>query len=122
MDIPELEGYFPQSADDRTVQIRVTTALEQIALHVENYYQSSMSKGSQPVVSKLAYFNSPYLPQKLSTLLPTSRISISLIKHTLGQLITSSIAFTTRPDSSLLPTEFVLLPSTTSHEPMNSGK
>ncbi len=106
-----LENYLPQSADDKTVQNNVKTMLDQVELYVENFYQNHSGLSSVRPHTDIAAFNSPNLPNSLATLLLQSRHATFLIKHALAQFITSSISPRSRPGSSLLPDEFMLVPA-----------
>ena len=106
------DNYLPQSADDRTIQHRVKSTLDQIELHVENFYLNSSSSALGPDNGELAVFDSPYLSASLASLLPHSRNKLSIIKHALVQSVTSSLSPTADPTRSLIPTEYTLLPST----------
>ena len=106
------ENYLPQSADDRTVQQRAKATLDQIELHVENFYRNSSSSAARPDNAELAAFDSPYLPAALASLLPRSKNRVNIIKHALAQCIVPSISPTAIPARSLLPTEYALLPHT----------
>lgn len=106
------ESYLPQSADDRTVQQKAKATLDQIELHVENFYRSSSSSAARPDNAELAAFDSPYLPAALASLLPRSKNRVNIIKHALAQCIVASISPTASPARSLLPTEYALLPHT----------
>ena len=105
------ENYLPQSADDRTVQQRAKATLDQIELHVENFYRNS-SSAARPDNAELAAFDSPYLPAALASLLPRSNNRVNIIKHALAQYIVPSILPSASPARSLLPTEYALLPHT----------
>ena len=105
------ENYLPQSADDTTIQHKVRSTLDQIELHVENFYRDSSSASRLDNV-ELAKFDSPYLSASLETLLPRSRNNVNIIKHALAQSVTASISTTANSTRSLLPTEFSLLPNT----------
>ena len=105
------ENFLPQSADDKTVQNNVKTTLDHIELHVENFYQNASASGARSADAELATFNSPYLPSSLAALLPQTNNRVLLIKHALAHFITSCISATASPDWSLLPEDFVLLPS-----------
>ena len=121
-----LDNFLPQSADDKTVQNNVTTTLDQIELHVENFYQNTPAPGAGSADAELATFNSPYLPNPLATLLPQTSNKVLLIKHALAHFVSSCISATAGPDWSLLPDDFVLLPSTirsaTSSRSMRPGE
>ncbi|KAL2046616.1 hypothetical protein ABVK25_011697 [Lepraria finkii] len=105
------ENFLPQSADDKTVQNNVKTTLDHIELHVENFYQNASASGARSADAELATFNSPYLPSSLAALLPQTNNRVLLNKHALAHFITSCISATASPDWSLLPEDFVLLPS-----------
>lgn len=107
-----LENHIPQSADDKTVQNAAKNTLDQIELHVENFYQGVARSSPRPVEADVATFNSPYLSASLGALLAQSRNAVPLIKHALTHFITDSISLIANPKSTLLPDEFVLLPST----------
>ena len=106
------DNYIPQSADDRTIQQKVRSTLDQIELHVENFYRNSSSSALGPDSGKLAVFDSPHLSASLASLLPHSRNKLSIIKHALVQSVTSSLSPTADSARSLIPTEYTLLPST----------
>lgn len=108
------ENYLSQSADDGTIQQKVKSTLDQIELHVENFYRNSSSSAVRPDDAELAVFNSPYLPAPLASLLPRSNNRVNIIKHALAQSITSSISPSASSAHSLLPAEYALLPSTVS--------
>ncbi|CAF9942007.1 hypothetical protein IMSHALPRED_003148 [Imshaugia aleurites] len=106
------ENYLPQSADDKTIQQKAKSTLDQIELHVENFYRNSSSSAPRPDNAELAVFDSPYLPAPLTSLLPRSKNKVNIMKHALAQSVTSSISPSASPARSLLPTEYVLLPNT----------
>ena len=106
------ENYLPQSADDRTVQQKAKATLDQIELHVENFYRNSSSPAARPDNAELAAFDSPYLPAALASLLPRSKNRVNIIKHALAHCIVPSNSPTASPARSLLPTEYALLPHT----------
>ena len=106
------ENFLPQSADDRTVQQKAKATLDQIELHVENFYRNSSSSAARPDNAALAAFDSPYLPGALASLLPRSNNRVNIIKHALAQYTIPSILPSASPARSLLPTEYALLPHT----------
>ena len=110
-DIVAYDRYLPPSADDKAIEQRAKNTLDQIELHVENYYQNTSNTNTIPNDRELASFNSPYLPRSLASVLSHSRNGTTLIKHVLAYLIISSISPNAKPGSSLLPAEFVGLPS-----------
>ena len=100
------EPYLPQSADDRTVQQKAKSTLDQIELHIENFYRNSPSSAARPDDAGLALFNSPYLPAPLASLLPRSKNRVNIMKHALAQSVTSSISPSASTTQSLLPPEY----------------
>lgn len=107
----DYERYLPPSADDKAVEQRTKNTLDQIELHVENYYQNTSNTSARPNETELASFNSPYLPESLASMLLHSRDKTTLIKHVLAYLVISRISPSAKPGSSLLPAEFIGLPS-----------
>lgn len=106
------ETYLPQSADDGTVQQKAKGILDQVELHIENFYRNSSSATLRPDSAELGAFDSPYLPASLATLLPRSKNKVNIMKHALAQSMTSCISPNASPVRSLLPTEFATLPNT----------
>ena len=113
IDTSEYERYLPPSADDKAIEQRTMNTFDQIELHVENYYQNISNTSTRPNDRELASFNSPYLPKSLASMLSHSRDGTTLIKHVLAYLVISSISPSAKPGSSLLPAEFVGLPTST---------
>lgn len=93
------------------MQNEVKTVLDQIELHVENFYQNTQASGSRLADAELAMFDSPYLPSSLASLLPQTNNSMPIIKHALAHFITACITTPSDTDWSLLPKDFVLLPN-----------
>ena len=120
------ENYLPQSADDSTVKQRVRITLEQIAFHIETFYQSLSDVGTPNFDEQLAMFDSPYLPTPLVTLFNQSKDKTPLIMHSLAYFVTLSISPINGTEQSLLPIEFVTLPSSVgcleSNVSANAGK
>ena len=106
-----LETYLPQSADDNAVKIKVATLLEQIQLHVENFYHNSTASNSEASAVELTKFDSPELPEPLRISMRQPRRQIPSITHCLTRSIVSSIMPDTDPEQSLLPPDFVALPN-----------
>ena len=120
------ENYLPHSAEDNTVKQRARTILEQIGFHVETFYQSSYDVNTRNLDDQLAMFDSPYLPTPLATLLNQSKDKLPLIMHSLAYFVTLSISPINGTEQSLLPIEFVMLPSSVgcveSNVSANAGK
>ncbi|KAG8527806.1 uncharacterized protein KY384_007960 [Bacidia gigantensis] len=105
-----IPSFLPQAADDRTVQTKAKTLLDQIELYVENFYQDSPKSGSKVASADLTAFNSPFLENALSTLLSQATRSTPFIKHGLAYFITTSLLPMENSDATLLPEEFITLP------------
>ena len=110
---PSVENYLPQSADDQTIRTRAQTVLDQIELHVENFYQDVRQPRARLSDIDLDFFSSLYLPNPLGTLLHQSKDSKYLIKHALAQFIGSKISLFERSEWSLLPDDFLIAPKAT---------
>ena len=109
-----LENHLPRSAEDITVAQRARTTLEQICFHVETFYRGLSDDGTPNSDDQLAVFDSPYLPTPLVTLLTLSKNKTPLIMHSLAYLVTLSISSINVTEHSLLPIEFITLPSSLS--------
>lgn len=107
-----MESYLPQSADDKALRDNVSTLLEQVQLHVENFYHNSTASITEAVGVELTKFDSPDLPGPLRASMRRSGSQIPLITHCLTRSIVSSIMPDTEPERSLLPLDFVALPNT----------
>lgn len=105
------ENYLPQSAEDITVKQRARTTLDQICFHVETFYRRLSDFGTPNFDDQLAMFDSPYLPTPLVTLLTQSKNKTPLIMHSLAYFVTLSISPINFTEHSLLPIEFITLPS-----------
>ena len=114
----ESGSYLPQSADDATVQTNVKTLLDQVELHVENFYQNSPS--GRVSSEDVSMFDSPGLPNPPITLLAQGTDAISVIKHALAESTVSAMSWKHSRLNSLLPDEYVSLP-TASGLTKNSG-
>lgn len=106
-----LENHLPQSADDKAVKTKVATLLEQVQLHVENFYYNATTSIPEAVAVELIRFDSPDLPNPLTASMQRSGYQILLITHCFTRSIISSIMPDTDPERSLLPLDFVALPS-----------
>ena len=107
----DFETYLPQSADDITLRNNVRTMLDQVELHVENFYQTTSRSGSRSNDSTFTMFDSQDLQHPLSALLMHSSAALPLIKHALTYFITAKISLNGQLDSTFLPDEFITLPS-----------
>lgn len=106
------EKYVSQSADDDTIKQKAKSTLDQIELHIENFYRNSSSSTVWPDDAELAVYNSPFLPAALASLLPRSKNRVNIMKHALAQSVSSSISPSASSAQSLLPAEYALLPNT----------
>lgn len=121
-----LESYLPQSADDKAVTVKVAILLEQVQLHVENFYYNATASIPEAVAVELIKFDSPDLPNPLTVSMQRSGYQILLITHCLTRSIISSIMPDTDIERSLLPLDFVALPNSIklskSTKPGNASK
>ncbi|EFE29464.1 uncharacterized protein ARB_03671 [Trichophyton benhamiae CBS 112371] len=106
-----LGSYIPTPADDKTVESRILTVFDHLALHVENYYTSSSpsnfeSEHLSQCVAMLSSYNSPFLPAPVVSLLSQSNDREPIIKHCLVQ--------------SLIPATFHAAPSSASRSEVTS--
>lgn len=84
-----LGNYIPSPADDKTVQNRVLTIFEQVALHVENYYSNNPPIYTQDAAA-LESYNSPFLPVSMLSLLSRPGGRIAVLKHCLTRTLLSA--------------------------------
>ena len=105
-----IDGYLPQSADDATIRKDVKTMLEQVEVHVENFYQNVSGSIPQKTDVDIALFDSPNLPNPLSSLLAQAKSATPTIKHALAYFTTCAITSSGQLDSSFLPREYLVLP------------
>lgn len=91
-----MDSYIPHPAEDQDVRSRVLTVIDQIALHVENYYsQNSFSNTetslSAGIAAMISSYDSPFLPLPMISLLAHRPARIPAIKHSLVRSIFSAI-------------------------------
>ncbi|KAL9001441.1 MAG: hypothetical protein Q9169_000016 [Polycauliona sp. 2 TL-2023] len=108
-------NFLPQSADDSTVRGHAKTVLDQLGFYIENFYQNDARSVSRPSETEIETFDSQSLPGQLVILLRTTKNPTSLIQHALAHMVIESISLTGNPAHSLLPTDFILLPSNIAH-------
>ena len=106
-----VDNFLPQSVDDKTIQAKVKTMFVHIELHVENFYQNAAAPSSKLDHAGISAFDSPYLPSTLPSLLTRTENRMLLIQHALAHFITACISTSADPEQSLLPLDFVALPS-----------
>lgn len=107
----KFDSDLPPSEDDYTIQNDIKGMLEQIVLHVDNYYNSTASKIPHEARVELESFStSDSLP--LIELLSDALSSHSVIQYCLTRQILNRISPHCDPASSFLPMSFVVLPST----------
>ncbi|EZF30586.1 hypothetical protein H101_05786 [Trichophyton interdigitale H6] len=90
-----LGNYIPTPVDDKTVESRILTVFDHLALHVENYYTSSPPSNSESehlsrCAAMLSNYNSPFLPAPVASLLSQSNDREPIIKHCLVQSLISA--------------------------------
>lgn len=115
--------HLPQPADDSTLRHKAKTLLQQIDLHVENFYSdaSPTSQLDSNALSAVQYYDTNLLLSSLATLLSTSKSKKALIKHCLAHLILSKTDFNNPGSHSILPPELTSLPAILAQQSANGG-
>ena len=107
-----IQEYIPRAADDKTVHNKVFGLLDNIAVHVENFYRNISPTVPAESVAQLGQLNSSHLPESIVAMLQRSSHPDTLITHCLTELIIAAIMPSREPTQSLLPMQFTALPST----------
>ncbi|EXJ73470.1 uncharacterized protein A1O5_03231 [Cladophialophora psammophila CBS 110553] len=112
------ERHLPQSESDQAVRSMASRTLDQIEMHVENFYQDATNVSiSRAAESEMRNLDSSHLPDSVSNLIRTSRRPTCLIKHCIANLILSRIDFEKGSGDSFLPGSMIALePSSTAPE------
>jgi hypothetical protein len=115
------EKRLPQSESDPTIRNLANRTLDQIELHVENYYQDAMAMPVNGIAkSNLQIFENEYLQRPMLQLIQQTDRPTVVIKHCVASLIISKITASSKyanSDSSFLPAEFMaVLPSSNAGE------
>lgn len=101
------ECHLPQSESDGTIRAMAERTLDQIEMHVENFYKDAANVHLGPEVqSKITELDSRHLPSPVLSLLPQSNRPTVLIKHCIGNLVISRIAAAEATAHSFLPKDF----------------
>lgn len=101
------EGHLPQSESDGTIRAMAERTLDQIEMHVENFYKDAANVHLGPdVQSKITELDSRHLSGPILSLLPQSKRPTVLIKHCIGNLVISKIAAAEATTHSFLPKDF----------------
>jgi hypothetical protein len=114
------ESHLPQSESDGTIRNMANRTLDQIEMYVENFYKDTINVNLSPEVqSKITELDSRHLPGPIRSLLPQSSRPTVLIKHSIANLVVSSIAAGEATNGSFLPKDFssLQLSSTTQRKP-----
>ena len=107
----DMPGYLKESADDSTVRKNVGTLLDQLDLHVENFYSDEAGSNIQKIdIAKVSLFETSKLSRPLVDSLKQTSEARLFIRHALTYYTTSAISCGDRTGSSLLPDEFTGLP------------
>ena len=112
-DLTSYEVHLPQSADDNTLKKRTATVLDQIELHVENFYRKSAVDSvnlTETAIERFDALDTGHLSASLASLVPRAKNILPLIKHTLAHMATSAISTSIQPKWSLLPNDLALIP------------
>ena len=105
-----VDDYLPQPADDKTLQIKTKTILDQVELFVENFCQGQAYSQARSPNTELSTFDSISLLKPLSTLMLQSNDAGALIKHSLSNYLIRSIATGASAEDTFLPADFSMLP------------
>ncbi|KAK4936319.1 hypothetical protein LTR66_015355 [Elasticomyces elasticus] len=76
--------FLPQQADDHEVSQKLSTVLDQIGLHVENFYADAPVPLNAALESELSRFETSQLPQPLAACFERAQHPTVLIKHCLA--------------------------------------
>ena len=106
------ESDLPQAADDATIKARTKTFLDQLDLHVDNFYRNRATSELGMDKAAIEAFETNDLKNPLHHLVKNSKNALPLIKRALNRSACRSISLDGPSDSSLLPTEFQVLPRT----------
>jgi hypothetical protein len=104
------EHHLPQAESDQAVRSTVSRTLDQIEMHVENFYQDKISRHlSASADLSIREFDCGHLSGPLLNLMRSSSRPTSLIKHCLTDIILSRIDLSTASGSSFLPNSMMAL-------------
>ena len=106
-----LASYIPQPAEDSAVCMRVQVLLDQIGLHIDNYYSRTTSNPplTSDTVARIGGYDSSNLPASIATMLANPKAQRPVLIHVLAQSTLQAI----QPGSqglSLLPACYRLAP------------
>ena len=91
------------------MRTKAQTLLDQIDLHIENFYQDLSTTQDRFSLRELNLFNSPHLPSTLENQLSRTQYAKTVIKHALAQFIVAAISPSGNPERSLLPDDFLFV-------------
>lgn len=107
----DLASYIPQPAEDSAVCMRVQVLLDQVGLHIDNYYSRTTSNPplTSDTVSRIGGYDSSNLPASVATMLANPKAQRPVLIHVLAHSALQAI----QPGSqglSLLPVCYRLAP------------
>ena len=105
-----VDAHLPSPAADSTIQHAFATLFEQLAMHVENFYQKQAVPVPPEVGPRLAAFDDEGLPAPLDALFAQARSGQPLITRVLTRVVVEAVGQTGDPSTSILPVEFVGVP------------
>ncbi|KAG8532512.1 uncharacterized protein KY384_002389 [Bacidia gigantensis] len=106
----DFQDLLPQSADDKGVQLRTQTTLDQIELFVQNFFQVKHSKLEESLDLELSKFATPEFKQPLTALLARPDFTLNVITHCLAMSVLTAIEPGCVREKSLLPSDLNFLP------------
>ena len=108
-DAGPLQKFLPQSLADADIHHKVFNVLDNIDIHVTNFYRTSSVSLSAEEAAELSRFDSPYLPQPVATMMEHSKSPKRIVTHCLARLVVSSITMSPGLAHNLLPQEFEIV-------------
>ena len=105
------QAYLPDSADDRSIQNAVKTLLNQVELHVDNYYRKANVDLDTEPRQALSEVDSGQLPGPIDGLMLNSRVALPTIKHCVANTLIAEMTPGSSPAGSLLPAYLASAPS-----------
>lgn len=104
------ERDLPQSEADSTLRSIASCTLDQIEMHVENFYTNVNGRSLDvETQSELEGLESSHVSGSISSLLSQSTKSTTLIKHYIANLIVARITLDVSTGASFLPQDYTAL-------------
>jgi hypothetical protein len=98
--------HLPQPTDDVSIGMAIKSVLQQVELHVDNFYgntESTWESISEGALTELNKMDTGLIRPSLSALMMGHRPKTTLLKHLLAHLILSNITIEENTPGSFLP-------------------